>query len=135
MSYLRILKINNKMIEKIAEQLVNLTVKQVNELATLLKKKYGIEPSTSVEVENTSSQKEKTYEKEEKSIFNIILKSSGNSKLSVVKLVKEITGKGLKESKDLVDNIPSVLKESVNKKEAEDFKNKFEEIGAEVELK
>lgn len=123
------------MIEKIAEQLVNLTVKQVNELATLLKKKYGIEPSTSVEVENTSSQKEKTYEKEEKSIFNIILKSSGNSKLSVVKLVKEITGKGLKESKDLVDNIPSVLKESVNKKEAEDFKNKFEEIGAEVELK
>ncbi|WP_185852018.1 50S ribosomal protein L7/L12 [Blattabacterium cuenoti] len=123
------------MIEKLAEQLVNLTVKQVNELATLLKRKYGIEPSTSVKVEASSSQKEKTYEKEEKSIFNIILKSSGNSKLSVVKLVKEITGKGLKESKDLVDNLPSVLKESVNKKEAEDFKNKFEEIGAEVELK
>ncbi|QIK16569.1 50S ribosomal protein L7/L12 [Blattabacterium sp. DPU] len=125
------------MIEKLAEQLVNLTVKQVNELATILKKKYGIEPSTSVQIKNTSSQdqKEKISEKEEKSIFNIILKSSGNSKLSVVKLVKEITGKGLKESKDLVDNIPSVLKESVNKKEAEDFKNKFEEIGAEVELK
>ncbi|WP_341656157.1 50S ribosomal protein L7/L12 [Blattabacterium cuenoti] len=126
------------MIKKLAEQLVNLTVKQVNELATLLKKKYGIEPSTSVKVENvenTSLQKEKTSEKEEQSIFNIILKSSGNSKLSVVKLVKEITGKGLKESKDIVDNIPSVLKESVNKKEAEDLKNKFEKIGAEVELK
>ncbi|WP_185856626.1 50S ribosomal protein L7/L12 [Blattabacterium cuenoti] len=122
------------MIEKLAEQLVNLTVKQVNELATLLKKKYGIEPSTSVKMENTSLQKEKTSKKEEKSIFNIILKSSGNSKLSVVKLVKEITGKGLKESKNIVDNIPSVLKESINKKEAEDLKNKFEEIGAEVEL-
>ncbi|WP_185863685.1 50S ribosomal protein L7/L12 [Blattabacterium cuenoti] len=126
------------MIKKLAEQLVNLTVKQVTELATLLKKKYGIKPSTSVKVENvenTSLQKEKTSEKKEKSIFNIILKSSGNSKLSVVKLVKEITGKGLKESKDIVDNIPSVLKESVNKKEAEDLKNKFEKIGAEVELK
>ncbi|WP_341658290.1 50S ribosomal protein L7/L12 [Blattabacterium cuenoti] len=126
------------MIKKLAEQLVNLTVKQVNELATLLKKKYGIEPSTSIKVENvenTSLQKEKTSEKEEKSIFNIILKSSGNSKLSVVKLVKEITGKGLKESKGIVDNIPSILKESINKKEAEDLKNKFEKIGAEVELK
>ncbi|BAR92191.1 50S ribosomal protein L7/L12 [Blattabacterium cuenoti] len=123
------------MIEKLAEQLVNLTVKQVNELATLLKKKYGIEPSTSVQVEDASLQKEKTSEKEEKNIFNIILKSPGNSKLSVVKLVKEITGKGLKESKDIVDNIPSILKESINKKEAEDLKNKFEEIGAEVELK
>ncbi|WP_341654125.1 50S ribosomal protein L7/L12 [Blattabacterium cuenoti] len=126
------------MIKKLAEQLVNLTVKQVTELATLLKKKYGIEPSTSVKVENvekTSLQKEKTSEKEEKTIFNIILKSSGNSKLSVVKLVKEITGKGLKESKGIVDNIPSILKESINKKEAEDLKNKFEKIGAEVELK
>ncbi|WP_185871518.1 50S ribosomal protein L7/L12 [Blattabacterium cuenoti] len=124
------------MIEKLAEQLVNLTVKQVNELANILKKEYGIEPSTSVvKMENISSQEEKTSEKEEKSIFNIILKSSGKSKLSVVKLVKEVTGKGLKESKDLVDNIPSILKESVNKKEAEDLKNKFEEIGAEVELK
>ncbi|WP_185863116.1 50S ribosomal protein L7/L12 [Blattabacterium cuenoti] len=124
------------MIEKLAEQLVNLTVKQVNELAILLKKEYGIEAATtSIKMDNTSSEKEKTYEKEEKNFFNIILKSSGNSKLSVVKLVKEITGKGLKESKDLVDNIPSLLKESVNKKEAEDFKNRFEEIGAEIELK
>jgi ribosomal protein L7/L12 len=126
------------MIEKLAEQLVNLTVKQVNELATVLKKEYGIEPYYSTKViENTSDKekKEETHKKEEKSIFDIILKSSGNSKLSVVKLVKEITGKGLKESKDLVDNIPSILKKSVNKKDAEDFKNKFEEIGAEIELK
>ncbi|WP_185857827.1 50S ribosomal protein L7/L12 [Blattabacterium cuenoti] len=123
------------MIDKLAEQLVNLTVKQVSELATILKKKYGIEPSTSMKVENPLSVKEKIDEKKEKSIFNIILKSSGNSKLSVVKLVKEITGKGLKESKDLVDNIPGVIKESVNKTEAENLKNKFEEIGAEVELK
>ncbi|WP_185859167.1 50S ribosomal protein L7/L12 [Blattabacterium cuenoti] len=123
------------MIEKLAEQLVNLTVKQVNELASILKKEYGIEPSSLEKTENISPQEERISKKEEKSIFNIILKSSGNSKLSVVKLVKEITGKGLKESKDLVDNVPNLLKESVNKKEAEDLKNKFEEIGAEVELK
>ncbi|WP_185855928.1 50S ribosomal protein L7/L12 [Blattabacterium cuenoti] len=129
------------MIENLAEQLVNLTVKQVNELALFLKKKYGIEPSniglvTSGDT-SISRKKEggKESEKEEKSIFNLILKSSGNSKLSVVKLVKEITGKGLKESKELVDHLPKVLKESVDKKEAENLKNKFEEIGAEVELK
>ncbi|WP_185876700.1 50S ribosomal protein L7/L12 [Blattabacterium cuenoti] len=123
------------MIEKLAEQLVNLTVKQVNELALILKEKYDIEPSNLVKSENVISQEENISQKEEKNIFNIILKSSGNSKLSVVKLVKEITGKGLKESKGLVDNIPSVLKESVNKKEAEDLRNKFQEIGAEIELK
>ncbi|WP_185868899.1 50S ribosomal protein L7/L12 [Blattabacterium cuenoti] len=124
------------MIENLAKQLVNLTVKQVNELASILKKKYGIEPSNIENSVKISSQKEeKIPQKEEKSIFNIVLKSSGSSKLSVVKLVKEITGKGLKESKELVDNIPSLLKESVNKKEAEDLKNKFEQVGAEVELK
>ncbi|WP_185870379.1 50S ribosomal protein L7/L12 [Blattabacterium cuenoti] len=128
------------MIEKLAEQLVNLTVKQVNELAIFLKKEYGIEPSNSntrgLEPLVDSSKKESSSSKEEKNIFNLILKSSGNSKLSVVKLVKEITGKGLKESKELVDNLPNVLiKESVDKKEAENLKNKFEEIGAEVELK
>ncbi|WP_185869480.1 50S ribosomal protein L7/L12 [Blattabacterium cuenoti] len=122
------------MIEKIAEQLVNLTVKQVNELATILKKEYGIEPYNSVKLENTSKSKEEISKKEEKTVFNIILKSSGNSKLSVVKLVKEITGKGLRESKDLVDNIPSLIKDSVNKKEAEDLKNKFEGIGAIIEI-
>ncbi|WP_185868397.1 50S ribosomal protein L7/L12 [Blattabacterium cuenoti] len=123
------------MIEKLAEQLVNLTVKQVNELSSILKEKYGIQPqSSSYRLEETS-EKEKTSEKKEQSIFNISLKSSGNSKLSVVKLVKEITGKGLKDSKNLVDNIPSIIKESVDKKEAEDIKKKFEDLGAEIELK
>ncbi|AER40734.1 MAG: 50S ribosomal protein L7/L12 [Flavobacteriales bacterium] len=126
------------MIEKLAEQLVNLTIKQVNELASFLKKEYGIEPTNPLLVSSVaSSDKEKYSEKkeEEKNIFDLILKSSGNSKLAVVKLVKEITGKGLKESKELVDNIPNVLKESVGKKEAEDLKRRLEEIGAEVELK
>ncbi|AWU44194.1 50S ribosomal protein L7/L12 [Blattabacterium punctulatus] len=125
------------MIEKLAEKLVNLTVKQVNELSIFLKKKYGIEPSnpfleTSMDIPKN---KEKNSEKEEKNIFNLILKSPGNSKLSVVKLVKEITGKGLKESKELVDNVPNILQESIDKKEAENLKKRFEDIGAEVELK
>ncbi|WP_185877253.1 50S ribosomal protein L7/L12 [Blattabacterium cuenoti] len=125
------------MIEKLAEQLINLTVKQVNELTNLLKNKYGIKPQSFI---NESTQlknekKENHVEKESKNIFNIMLKSSGNSKLAVVKLVKEITGKGLKESKDLVDNLPNLIKESVNKEEAENIKNKFEKIGAEIELK
>ncbi|WP_185873725.1 50S ribosomal protein L7/L12 [Blattabacterium cuenoti] len=125
------------MIEKLAEQLVNLTVKQVNELTVFLKNKYGIEPSNSfLEGKPVDSLEEKKIsEKEEKNIFNIVLKSSGNSKLSVVKLVKEITGKGLKESKDLVDTIPVIIKKSVEKKEAENLKNQFENIGAEIELK
>lgn len=123
------------MIEKLAEKLVNLTVKQVTELANILRKEYGIEPSGLLLKSDNNKNVEKSSEKEEKSIFNIILKSTGTSKLSVVKLVKEITGKGLKESKDLADSVPSVLKESVNKKDAEDLKKKFEEIGAEVELK
>ncbi|AWU43082.1 50S ribosomal protein L7/L12 [Blattabacterium punctulatus] len=125
------------MIENLAEKLVNLTVKQVNELSIFLKKKYGIEPSnpflgTSMDIPKN---KEKNSEKEEKNIFNLILKSPGNSKLSVVKLVKEITGKGLKESKELVDNVPNILQESIDKKEAENLKKRLEDIGAEVELK
>ncbi|WP_185878315.1 50S ribosomal protein L7/L12 [Blattabacterium cuenoti] len=122
------------MIKKLAEQLVNLTVQQVNELSNLLKKEYGINPSDTLVVDS-SKNKEKSSEKEEKNIFNLILKSSGNSKLSVVKLVKEITGKGLKESKELVDNVPNVIKESIDKKEGEELKKKLEEIGADVELK
>ncbi|AGD98081.1 large subunit ribosomal protein L7/L12 [Blattabacterium sp. (Blatta orientalis) str. Tarazona] len=122
------------MIKKLAEQLVNLTVQQVNELSNLLKNEYGIEPSDTLVVDS-SKKKEISSEKEEKNIFNLILKSSGNSKLSVVKLVKEITGKGLKESKELVDNVPNVIKESIDKKEAEELKKKLEEIGADVELK
>ncbi|WP_185864908.1 50S ribosomal protein L7/L12 [Blattabacterium cuenoti] len=123
------------MIEKLAEQLVNLTVKQVNELTNLLKDKYGINPKILAENSNNVNKKEENIESEQKNIFNIILKKSGNSKLSVVKLVKEVTGKGLKDSKDLVDSVPSTIKESVDKKEAEDLKNKFEKIGAEIELK
>ncbi|WP_185859758.1 50S ribosomal protein L7/L12 [Blattabacterium cuenoti] len=122
------------MIKKLAEQLVNLTVQQVNELSNLLKNEYGIEPSNTFMVDS-SKKKEESSEKEEKNIFNLILKSSGNSKLSVVKLVKEITGKGLKESKELVDNVPNVIKESIDKKEAEELKKRLEEIGAEIELK
>ncbi|WP_185881776.1 50S ribosomal protein L7/L12 [Blattabacterium cuenoti] len=122
------------MIKKLAEQLVNLTVQQVNELSNLLKNEYGIEPSNTLMVDS-SKKKEESSETEEKNIFNLILKSSGNSKLSVVKLVKEITGKGLKESKELVDNVPNVIKESIDKKEAEKLKKKLEETGAEVELK
>lgn len=122
------------MIKKLAEKLVNLTVQQVNELSNFLKNEYGIEPSNTLVVDS-SKKKEESFEKEEKNIFNLILKSSGNSKLSVVKLVKEITGKGLKESKELVDNVPNVIKESIDKKEAEELKKKLEEIGADVELK
>lgn len=121
--------------EKLAEKLVNLTIKQVNELSNILKEKYGIESKNiMIEKSDNINEKEKT-QKKEKNIFDIFLKSSGNSKLSVVKLVKEITGKGLKDSKELVDNIPKILKKSVNKKEAEEIKNKFEGIGAEIELK
>lgn len=123
------------MMEKLAEKLVNLTIKQVNELSNILKEKYGIESKNiMIEKSDNINEKEKT-QKKEKNIFDIFLKSSGNSKLSVVKLVKEITGKGLKDSKELVDNIPKILKKSVNKKEAEEIKNKFEGIGAEIELK
>ncbi|WP_185877774.1 50S ribosomal protein L7/L12 [Blattabacterium cuenoti] len=124
------------MVEKLAEQLVNLTIKQVNELAEILKKKYGIKPNVFQSLQiNSNKNKDQENEKKQKNIFDIILKSSGSSKLSVVKLVKEITGKGLKESKDLVDNIPNTIKESVSKEEANILKEKFENIGAQIELK
>ncbi|WP_185850866.1 50S ribosomal protein L7/L12 [Blattabacterium cuenoti] len=126
------------MIKKLAEQLVNLTVKEVNELTLFLKEKYGIEPSNHILDSSklfSINKNEKIDNKEEQKLFNLILKSSGNSKLSVVKLVKDITGKGLKESKELVDSVPTIIKESIEKKEAEDIKNKLENIGAEVELK
>ncbi len=123
------------MIKKLAEQLVNLTIKQVNELTNILKNEYGIYPDNLISNVVNSNNENKVDDANEKSVFNIILKSSGNSKLSVVKLVKEITGKGLKESKDLVDTLPSTIKESLNKKEAEDLKDKFERVGAEIELK
>jgi large subunit ribosomal protein L7/L12 len=119
-----------------AEQLVNLTVKEVNELATILKDEYGIEPAAAavaVAVGGGSGSNEVAAE--EKTEFDVILKAAGASKLAVVKLVKELTGLGLKEAKELVDNAPSAIKEGVSKDEAEGLKSSLEEAGAEVELK
>lgn len=117
-----------------AEQLVNLTVKEVNELATILKDEYGIEPAAAVAVAGPAAAGEAAVV-EEKSEFDVILKAAGASKLAVVKLVKELTGLGLKEAKDIVDAAPSPLKEGVSKDEAESLKKALEEAGAEVELK
>ena len=119
-----------------AEKLVNLTVKEVNELADILKDEYGIEPSASaVAVAGPASGAGVAEAAEEKSEFTVILKAAGGAKLAVVKLVKELTGLGLKEAKDLVDNAPSNIKEDIGKDEAEGMKKSLEEAGAEVELK
>jgi large subunit ribosomal protein L7/L12 len=121
-------------IEKLAEKLVNLTVKEVNELINFFKKKYGIEPANSV----TYSEQKVSQEQQkvvEKSVFDIVIKSIGVSKLKLIKLVKEITGKTLTESKDLVESAPNgVVKNDVGKEEAEKIKKKLEEAGAEIEL-
>jgi large subunit ribosomal protein L7/L12 len=121
-------------LKQIAETLVNLTVKEVNELATILKDEYGIEPAAAAPVMMAAAGGggEAAAEKTE---FDVILKAGGPNKLAVVKLVKELTGNGLKESKDLVDNAPSALKEGVSKDEAEGLKKSLEEAGAEVEVK
>jgi len=111
-----------------AEQLVNLTVKEVNELANILKEEYGIEPAAAGPAAGGAAEEEKTN-------FDVILKAPGASKLAVVKLVKELTGLGLKEAKELVDNAPSPVKEGLPKAEAEGLKKQLEEAGAEVELK
>jgi len=117
-----------------AEQLVNLTVKEVNELAGILKDEYGIEPAAAaVAVAGPAAGGDDAAE--EQTEFDVILKAAGASKLAVVKLVKELTGAGLKEAKDLVDNAPSPIKEGVSKDEAEALKSQLEEAGAEVELK
>ena len=121
-------------LKQIAETLVNLTVKEVNELATILKDEYGIEPAAAAAVMVAGGGAEAAAV-EEKTEFDVILKSGGANKLAVVKLVKELTGNGLKESKDLVDAAPSVLKEAVSKDEAEGLKKSLEEAGAEVEVK
>ena len=116
-----------------AEQLVNLTVKEVSELATILKDEYGIEPAAAaapVMVAAAGGGDEAA----EKTEFNVILKSAGAAKLAVVKLVKELTGLGLKEAKDLVDGAPKAVKEGIAKDEAEGLKKQLEEAGAEVEL-
>ena len=123
-------------LKKFADNLVNLTVKEVNELAEILKEEYGIEPAaTAVAVPGTSGSSSEAEPAEEKSEFDVVLKAAGGSKLAVVKLVKELTGKGLKDAKDLVDGAPATLKESCAKDEAEAFKAQLEEAGAEVELK
>ena len=119
-----------------AEQLVNLTVKEVNELAEILKSEYGIEPAAAAAVVSAGpAEGGDTEAAEEKSEFDVVLNAAGGSKLAVVKLVKELTGLGLKEAKELVDNAPSNIKEAVSKDEAEGFKKSLEEAGAEVELK
>ena len=121
-------------LKQIAETLVNLTVKEVNELATILKDEYGIEPAAAAAVMIAGGASEGAAA-EEKTEFDVILKAGGPNKLAVVKLVKELTGNGLKESKDLVDAAPSTLKEGVTKDEAEALKTALIEAGAEVEVK
>jgi len=119
-----------------AEQLVNLTVKEVNELATILKDEYGIEPAAAaVAVAGPAAGGADGDGGDEQTEFDVILKAAGASKLAVVKLVKELTGLGLKDAKDIVDSAPKAVKEGVSKDEAEGIKKALEEAGAEVELK
>ena len=117
-----------------AEQLVNLTVKEVNELAQILKDEYGIEPAAAA-VAVAAGPAAAAEAVEEKSSFDVILKAAGANKLAIVKLVKELTGLGLKEAKDIVDAAPAAVKEGVAKEEAESLKKQLTEAGAEVELK
>ena len=117
-----------------AEQLVNLTVKEVNELAQILKDEYGIEPAVAAAVAVAGPAAVETAV-EEQTKFDVIIKAAGQSKLAVVKLVKELTSLGLKESKELVDAAPKAIKEGVSKDEAEALKSQLEEAGAEVEIK
>ncbi len=121
-------------LKQIAETLVNLTVKEVNELATILKDEYGIEPAAAA-VAVAAGPAAGGEAAAEKTEFDVILKAGGANKLAVVKLVKELTGQGLKEAKELVDGAPATLKEAVSKDEAEGLKKSLEEAGAEVEIK
>lgn len=122
-------------LKEFAEQLVNLTVKEVNELADILKDEYGIEPAAAAVAVAGPAAGGDAGGAEEKTEFDVILKAAGGSKLAVVKLVKELTGLGLKEAKALVDGVPSPLKEGVSKDEAEGLQKSLEEAGAEVEVK
>ncbi|MBI3500397.1 MAG: 50S ribosomal protein L7/L12 [Bacteroidetes bacterium] len=117
-------------LKQLADQLVNLTVKDVNELAKILKDEYGIEPAAAAAAPAAAG-----AAPVEKSTFDVILKSGGAAKLQVVKLVKELTGLGLKEAKDLVDAAPKPLKEGISKEDAESLKKQLTEAGAEVEVK
>jgi len=122
-------------LKKFAEELVNLTVKEVNELAQILKDEYGIEPAAAAVAVAAPAAGGESAAAVEKNTFDIILKSAGGTKLQVVKLVKELTGLGLKEAKELVDAAPKAVKEGASKEEAESIKTQLEEVGAEVELK
>ncbi|HLN72361.1 MAG TPA: 50S ribosomal protein L7/L12 [Prolixibacteraceae bacterium] len=122
-------------LKALAEELVNLTVKEVNELAGILKSEYGIEPAAAAVAVAASSAPAEEAEAAVQTQFDVILKSAGQSKLAVVKLVKELTGLGLKEAKEVVDAAPKAIKEKVSKDEAEGLKSQLEEAGAEVELK
>jgi large subunit ribosomal protein L7/L12 len=122
-------------LKAVAEQLVNLTVKEVNELAKILKDEYGIEPAAAAPVVVAGGSAGAGDAPAEKTSFTVVLKNGGGQKLAVVKLVKDLTGLGLKEAKDLVDGAPKPVKENVTKDEAEALKKQLEEAGAEVELK
>jgi len=122
-------------IKVLAEQLVSLTVKQVQELADVLKADYGIEPAAAAVVVAAGGDAGGAAAVEEKTSFDVILKSAGASKLTVVKIVKELTGLGLKEAKDLVDGAPKAVKEGISKAEADDLVAKLKEAGADVEVK
>lgn len=122
-------------IKKFAEELVNLSVKDVQELAKVLKEEYGIEPAAAAAVVAAPAAGGEAAAAAEKTEFDVILKSAGAAKLQVVKVVKEITGLGLKEAKELVDGAPKAIKEKISKAEAEQIKAQVEEAGAEVEVK
>jgi large subunit ribosomal protein L7/L12 len=122
-------------LKTMAEELVNLTVKEVNELAQILKDEYGIEPAAAAVAVAAGGAGGGEAAAEEKTSFDVHLNSGGQAKLGVVKLVKELTGLGLKEAKELVDKAPTILKEGVSKEEAESLKSSLEEAGAEVEIK
>ena len=122
-------------LKKLAEELVNLTVKDVKELADILKEEYGIEPAAAAVAVAAPAAGGAAAAEAEQTEFDVILKSAGAAKLAVVKLVKELTGIGLKEAKEVVDKAPAPLKEKVSKEEANSLKTQLEEAGAEVELK
>lgn len=122
-------------VKSLADQLVNLTVKEVNELAQILKDEYGIEPAAAAVAVAAAGGGGGGAAAEAKTSFDVILKNGGANKLAVVKLVKDLTGLGLKEAKDLVDGAPKPLKEGVDKATADDLKAKLTEAGAEVEIK
>jgi len=122
-------------VKVLAEELVNLTVKEVNELAKILKEEYGIEPAAAAVAVAAAPAAAGEAAAAEKTAFDVVLKAAGQAKLQVVKAVKEITGLGLKEAKDMVDGAPKTIKEGVSKEEAEQIKAQLEEAGAEVEVK